>query len=98
MTLGEKILLLRRRLKWTQRELGAAAQINANTIARLERGEITDPSSQIILRLARALETSTDYLLGRSEDDASELWPPGSATAWWRAIPAGQVHSETAPA
>ena len=94
MTLGEKIHLLRRRLKWTQRELGQAAQINANTIARLERGEITDPSGQIILRLARALETSTDYLLGRCEDEPRKLWPPGTATAWRRAVPTGQMHPE----
>ena len=98
MTLGEKIHLLRRRLRWTQRELGQAAQINANTIARLERGEITDPSGQMILRLARALETSTDYLLGRCDDEPSELWPTGIAKAWWHAIPADTVHPEIAPA
>jgi transcriptional regulator with XRE-family HTH domain len=74
MTLGEKVHLLRRRLGWTQRELGQAAQVNANTIARLERGEIPDPGGQLILRLARALDTSTDYLLGRDErTDDSEL-------------------------
>jgi transcriptional regulator with XRE-family HTH domain len=75
MTLGEKVHLLRRRLGWTQRELGEAAQINANTIARLERDEIRDPGSQLILRLARALETSTDYLLGRNEDEENEPLP-----------------------
>jgi transcriptional regulator with XRE-family HTH domain len=40
---------------------------NTNTIARLERDEIRDPGSQLVLRLARALNTSTDYLLGRDE-------------------------------
>lgn len=98
MTLGERIHLLRRRLGWTQRELGAAAQINTNTIARIERGEIADPSGQLILRLARALETSTDYLLGRCDDDPGELWPTGIAKAWWHAIPADTVPSEKAPA
>jgi transcriptional regulator with XRE-family HTH domain len=76
MTLGEKVHLLRRRLGWTQRELAQAAQINTNTLARLERDEIRDPGSQLILRLARALNTSTDYLLGRDEQgDESELEP-----------------------
>jgi len=74
MTLGEKIHLLRRRLGWTQRELGQFAQVNANTIARLERDEIRDPGSQLVLRLARALETSTDYLLGRDDPvEGSEI-------------------------
>jgi transcriptional regulator with XRE-family HTH domain len=98
MTLGEKIHLLRRRHKWTQRELGEAAEINTNTVARLERDEIADPGSLLMLRLARALETSVDYLLGRTDDDPSHLWPSGIATAWWRAIPAEQVHQEIAPA
>ena len=97
MTLGEKVHLLRRRLGWTQRELGQTAQINVNTIARLERDEIRDPGGQMILKLARALETSTDYLLGRCEDDTSGLWPSGMADAWPLTIPAGMVHVEMAP-
>jgi transcriptional regulator with XRE-family HTH domain len=97
MTLGEKIHLLRRRLRWTQRELGQAAEINTNTVARLERDEIPDPGSRLMLRLARALGTSVDYLLGRTDDEPSDLWPTGIATAWWRAIPADQVHQGMAP-
>ena len=72
MTLGERIHLLRRRLGWTQRELAQLAHINTNTLARLERDEIRDPGSQLVLRLARALNTSTDYLLGREEDEDAE--------------------------
>lgn len=79
MTLGEKVHLLRRRRNLTQQDLGQAAQIHVNTIARIERDEIRDPSGQMILRLAEALGTSTDYLLGRTEDDSSGLWPPGVA-------------------
>jgi transcriptional regulator with XRE-family HTH domain len=97
MTLGEKIHLLRRRLKMTQSELGKAANIAPNTIARLERDDIKDPGSRLMLRLARALQTSIDYLLGRCEDDPSELWPTGIATAWWHAIPADVVHETAAP-
>jgi transcriptional regulator with XRE-family HTH domain len=97
MTLGEKIHLLRRRQKWTQKELGEAAEINTNTIARLERDEIADPGSRLMLRLSRALGTSVDYLLGRTDDDPSNLWPPGIANAWWPAIPADQVHQGMAP-
>ena len=78
MTLGERIHLLRRRLGWTQQELGQHAQINKNTIARLERDEIRDPGSQMILRLARVLEVTTDHLLGRTEEgDGGQMVPAG---------------------
>lgn len=76
MTLGEKVHLLRRRLDWTQRELARVACINLNTVARIERDEIRDPSGQMILRLARALETTTDYLLGREEVEEEALTTP----------------------
>ena len=76
MTLGERVLVLRRRLKWSQSTLGKAADIDSNTIARLERGEMQELSSTRIVRLARALQVSTDVLLGVVDLDAdSELEP-----------------------
>lgn len=72
MNLGERIHLLRRRLGWTQRELGEASKINTNTIARIERSEVRDPGGQMVARLARALGTTTDYLLGLSEESGVE--------------------------
>jgi transcriptional regulator with XRE-family HTH domain len=53
----------------TQRTLGAAAEIHPNTIARLERGRLTDVPGKYVARLARALGTSADYLLGLSEQE-----------------------------
>ena len=64
MTLGERIWLLRRRRKLTQREVATAAELNLNTYARLERDEIKDLSGQRIVLLAKALQVSTDVLLG----------------------------------
>ena len=79
MNLGERVHLLRRRVGWTQRELGEAAGINTNTIARIERSDVKDPGGQMVARLARALRTTTDYLLGLSEESGvnSELLPTG---------------------
>ena len=68
MDLGERIHLLRRRLGWTQRALAQAAALHSNTLARIERAEVPDPGGKLIARLAVALETSTDYLLGLTED------------------------------
>src|SRR5262245_53013723 len=70
MNLGERVHLLRRRRGWTQRELAQAATINANSLARIERSEIPDPGGKAIARLALALRTSTDYLLGLTETEA----------------------------
>jgi transcriptional regulator with XRE-family HTH domain len=77
MTLGERILVLRRRLKLTQGQVGKAAGIDANTIARLERGEMHELSSNRIVRLAKALQVSTDVLLGVVDiDEESEQLAP----------------------
>ena len=72
MNLGERVHLLRRRLGWTQRELAEAAKINLNNLARIERSEIRDPGGQAVARLARALGTTADYLLGLSEESGVE--------------------------
>ena len=77
MNLGERVHLLRRRLGWTQRELAEASHTNINNIARIERSEISDPGGQTVARMARALGTTTDYLLGLTEKSGveSELLP-----------------------
>jgi transcriptional regulator with XRE-family HTH domain len=67
-SLGERILILRRRRGLTQRELAAATGLNTNTIARVERGEVKDLIGQSIANLARVLETTTDFLLGASDE------------------------------
>jgi transcriptional regulator with XRE-family HTH domain len=70
LSFGERIVLLRRRQGMTQRTLGEEAGIHPNTIARLERGRLTDLPGKAVARLAQALGTTTDYLLGLSEQDA----------------------------
>jgi transcriptional regulator with XRE-family HTH domain len=74
-SLGERILILRRRRGMTQRELAAATGLNTNTIARVERGEVKDLIGQSIANLARVLETTTDFLLGVTENSER----PGTA-------------------
>jgi transcriptional regulator with XRE-family HTH domain len=82
MTLGERILILRRRNSMTQKELAREAGLNTNTIARLEQGNLKDLGGQAVARLAKALGTSTDYLLGMSAvDPDSEMTPTELALA-----------------
>ena len=70
LSFGERIGLLRRREGITQRTLGEEARIHPNTIARLERGRLTDLPGKAVARVAQALGTTTDYLLRLSEQDA----------------------------
>ena len=76
MTLGERILLLRRRKQLTQDELAAQSGVNKMTIWRLEHGAIQDVKGQVLGKMALALETTADYLLGLCEDE-----PPGPPPA-----------------
>jgi transcriptional regulator with XRE-family HTH domain len=80
MTLGERILILRRRLKMSQSELAKAASLDKNTIARLEQGRVKDLSGETVVRVARALQVRTDVLLGvEALDDTGEFEPAGAA-------------------
>jgi transcriptional regulator with XRE-family HTH domain len=72
MTIGERVLVLRRRAGLSQVQLGKAAAIDSNTIARLERGVVHDLMGARIIRLARVLRVSTDVLLGVVAMDAQE--------------------------
>ena len=64
MTLGERILILRRRAVLSQAQLGRACGLTLSTIARLEQGRILDLSGEAIVRMARVLCVTTDTLLG----------------------------------
>jgi transcriptional regulator with XRE-family HTH domain len=76
VTLGERILVLRHRRKWTQARLAEMTGIAKNTIARLERGEIKDPGSEAIIKLAHAFHVSADVILGIVELHESEAEAP----------------------
>lgn len=71
MTLGEKVHALRRRNGWTQRDVGSAIAVSPNYVARIERGEIRQPSGELIKRLAMVFGCTTDYLLGMGEKESA---------------------------
>jgi transcriptional regulator with XRE-family HTH domain len=90
LSFGERIVLLRRRQGMTQRTLGEEAGIHPNTIARLERGKLTDLPGKAVARVAQALGTTTDYLLGLSEQDTpQEEEPPAKRPQPRQAAPVG---------
>ena len=62
---GLRLKNLRRRKKLTQKQLGDLLQVTKDTISHYENNTQT-PSVAKIVQLAIYLNTSTDYLLGRT--------------------------------
>ena len=62
-TIGERVMLSRRRRGVSQRALAKQAQMATTALNRLERG-LQSVSAERLATLARLLDVSTDYLLG----------------------------------
>lgn len=60
--LGARIAALRRQRKWSQAELAAKLQVSPSTLGMYEQDR-RQPSAETLVRLARELEVTTDYLL-----------------------------------
>ncbi|RHW33554.1 helix-turn-helix domain-containing protein [Oceanobacillus profundus] len=67
MNTGDRIKKLRKEMRLTQVELGSKINSSAQVISNWERG-YTSLSHDDVVRLAKALNTKTDYLLGYSEE------------------------------
>lgn len=63
MTFGERILSIRKRLKWSQDELAKKVGTSAPIIGRYERNEIK-PAIDTAKSIADALGVTIDFLLG----------------------------------
>lgn len=68
--LGHRLRKVRRARDLTQAQLQALSGINAITISRLEHGTAEHAYARTVRDLARALQVSTDYLLGLSEQES----------------------------
>lgn len=67
MLRGDRLRDLRLNKQYTHQELADLLDINIRQIARYESGE-TDPSSDVVSRIAVTFNVSTDYLLGFTDD------------------------------
>ena len=65
MTFGERIVAIRKKLKWSQDELAKRVGTSAPIIGRYERNEIK-PSIEVAKKLADELGVTIDYLIGGS--------------------------------
>ncbi|MDA7028658.1 helix-turn-helix transcriptional regulator [Bacillus sp. CLL-7-23] len=68
MKIGERIVLLRERKNWSQKDLANKVGLNTSVMNRIEKGKRPLTDSEI-LKFSEVLETTTDYLLGRYSQD-----------------------------
>lgn len=69
MTVGERIKELRIQKKLTQTELAGLVSLSYIQVGRYETNK-SNPSADVLNRLAAALDTSTDYLMKGTQDEA----------------------------
>ena len=66
--LGERLHASRRRKGLTQQALAKVVELSPYTIARIEQGRASQILTGALERISRALDVSTDFLLGLSDD------------------------------
>lgn len=66
MSLGSRLITIRKEHKISQTELAEKVGIHANVLGRYEREEAT-PSVDMASKLADALGVSLDYLVGKTD-------------------------------
>ena len=74
-TIGERVMLIRRRRGLSQRDLAARAQMSPTALNRLERG-LQSVAAERLATLAGVLAVSADYLLGLSQEVQPAPGPP----------------------
>lgn len=78
MELAKKLVVLRQKKGWNQIDLARAAGVPQPTVCRLESGDIQQPKMVTLMKIARALDVSTDYL-AYGEYDPAQVHPPALA-------------------
>ena len=79
--LGRRLRQTREARGLGQRELARRAGVTVSAVSEIESGVRPSPGVQILLRLARVLDVSADYLLGL-DTDRDDSDPLAVAGAW----------------
>ena len=79
--LAQRVITARKQQGWTRRDLATHAGLHEQHLAKIERGDRRRIEADTILKLARALDCSTDYLLGRIDDPTPPTKRPRSRKA-----------------
>jgi transcriptional regulator with XRE-family HTH domain len=73
MSLGERLKAIRERRGLSQNELSRRSGVRQALISELEAGKKMDTTGLALVRLARVLAVSVDYLLGTFDPDSERL-------------------------
>ena len=65
MDFGDNMMLIRKKKRLSQADLGKLIGTSGDVIGRYERGDIK-PSIEVVQKIADALEVSIDYLVGKT--------------------------------
>lgn len=66
--IGERIREMRERRGWSTYKLSKVARVASGYLSEVENGVKKNPSAVVLARIAKALETSVDYLVGNTDD------------------------------
>jgi transcriptional regulator with XRE-family HTH domain len=67
LSIGNKIIILRKDKNWSQVELAKQISASREIISRYERNE-SQPSIDMIIKIANAFGVTVDFLTGQSEN------------------------------
>lgn len=82
-SLGRRVAQLREARSWTQKQLASEADLSSTFISEIEHDK-RNVSSEVLLRLADALDASLDYLLRGEEitrEREPDVFPPALSAA-----------------
>ena len=89
--IGQRLRQQRERANLTQGQVAAFEKCDVNYISKLERGVNKPNVWPMLARLARRYRTTTDYLLGNTEDpnppEAQLSEEEAALLALWRGLP-----------
>ena len=72
-TLGWRIRIARMRRDITQKDLARLVGISRTAMNQIEHGDIVDPRSSHLCKIADALGVSMDYLAGRTDEEGEVM-------------------------
>lgn len=83
MTLGEKLLLLRKARQWSQEELAEQVGVTRQAVSRWEAGS-AKPDADKLVSLCQTFGVTADYLLMEEEAPGGTVSPDTPARTWQR--------------
>lgn len=91
---GDRLREMRERRQLTQKDLADRAGVHAQQVYKYEKN-MSDPTGDILARLAKALDISVDYLVGLVDESSEhfsedELTPMERRLIW--AVRKGLIH------